>query len=376
MNAAHHARDPERIDELIGRSLRDDPGPAVRQIERDGLWEYVAARAWQSRVGGMLSHHLGQRQITMPVSAARQLDAYREHVAAANAYNALRVEPVLARLQAERISFLVLKGAALNATVYDDPSIRPMVDLDLLIHPEDAARADRVLRDAGCTPGAELVQQDFFPRYYYESEYFTPDSLPVKIDLHVRPFRPLRYARTVPDDALWDEPMTVEFGQLAVQIPGPQAMLIHLAVHAACHGLKEVRWLYDIQCWLDRFSDQIDVETLAQRCRQWKLELAVRRALEEVRRVFDSSNPFSSRAIERMAGRAGWFDRLALAQAPRDEDRPVTDVLVNCLCSPGLAFRLGYLKAVLCPDASHLGQLYSRRQVELGFRRNTRHHRV
>jgi len=101
-----------------------------------------------------------------------------------------RVAPNFDALQSRGIPFLVLKGAALNAALYEEPGVRAMVDVDVLIRPGDAARVDRVLADAGCVAGAELLRADFFPRYHYEWEYFTPQHPPVKIDLHVRPLRP------------------------------------------------------------------------------------------------------------------------------------------------------------------------------------------
>jgi hypothetical protein len=57
---------------------------------------------------------------------------------------------------------------------------------------------------------------------------------------------------------MWQDVREVRVADLAVQIPGPTEMLIHLAVHSACHGNIQLRWLYDIKRWLERFGDQID----------------------------------------------------------------------------------------------------------------------
>lgn len=346
---------------LVARCLTDHPYPAIRRIEHEGLWEYVAAHAWQTRVGSILLHHLRRHGINLPDSAEQQLEAYRQHVLAANAYRLKRVEPILGRLQAEGIPFLVLKGAALNAALYPEPGMRPMVDVDVLIRPADAARAHAALTATGCRPGPDLVRPDFFPRYHYEREYLTSHPPPVKIDLHVRPFRPLRFARTVPDDALWAEPEIIRLGGLEVRIPNAENMLIHLAVHAACHGLRELRWQYDIQCWIDRFGDRIDWDRVAYKCRCWRLTLPFRRALESVAALFDPLDRDITRALARVDPSAGILDRLALRQAPYGEARPVRDVLTNVLCTPGWRFRLGYLRAVALPDPAHLGQIYPRR---------------
>ncbi len=351
---------PERVLALIARLLTGDAERATREIARDCLWDHVATTACERGLGGLVLRALSQVNIEAPAPAGLQLDGFARYVAANNAYKVSRSAPMLAALERGRVPFLLLKGAALNATVYDSPDLRPMLDIDVLIRPEDAARADKLLLDAGCDRGPALLREDFYPKYYYEREYLTPSRPQVKLDVHVRPFRPLRYAATVPDDALWRDPLRVAFGGIDAGVPDPAAMLIHLAVHAACHGLNEPRWLYDIHLWADRFAGSIDERDLFDRARAWRLAVPVRRALERTAATFGDPAGRLAGAARRLSG-LGLADRMILRQAPRDLERPVTGVLINLLTAPGLGLRLGYLRAVLMPDADHLRQLYPRR---------------
>jgi hypothetical protein len=360
LDPAIASQTPEIVWPLIAGCLSDDPMPAVEAIRRAGLWEYVAAESCDAQVGAVLLDRLTQSGVELPASAAGQMRAYREHVAAANTYKFGEVGRVLARLRVAKIPFILLKGAALNATVYE-PGLRSMTDIDVLIRPGDTAAADRVLRNAGCRPGADLLRADFYPRYYYEREYFTRHTPSVKIDLHCRPFRLLRYARTVPESAMWRDCREVRLGELDVQIPGPEDMLIHLAVHLACHGNSQLRWLYDLRLWLERFGSEIDVTQLADKCRRWQLALPVNRALREVERQFGSCNGVLTALIRATKCIAGPLERLALATAHLGQDAPVLYSVANAITAPGLRFRLGYLSAVLLPEPSHLAQLYPRR---------------
>lgn len=357
--ACRHA--VEAIDALIARCLRDDPSSAVREIELGGLWEYVASRAWQCGAGGLLIDHLRRRGIEPPSFAEEQLDAYREHVAAANTYLLECARPALVALQQASVPFLVLKGAALHATVYDEIGVRPMVDVDVLVHPDNAARADHALRQAGFSAGAALMRADFYPRYHHEREYVSAGEPPAKIDLHVRPFRPLRYARTIPEEAFWLNPVSIRAGGLDVEMPDATNMLIHLAVHAACHGFSELRWLYDIRRWTQRHEARIDTGELAERSEQWGLALPVERALRRVRETLAPDDGRLTEMIEKVSRPARLVDRIVLTQTPHDAHRPVRHVLVNVLSTPGLRFRWGYLAAMLIPDRGHLGQIYHRR---------------
>ncbi len=350
--------DGEALNALLARLMRDDPLPAAHEVDRADGWEVVCSFAWQNRLGSMLLAHLNAHGIELPPSARHQLEAHAEHVAAVNAYNRKRLRPVLQILNDVKVPFLLLKGAALNAVLYTDASLRPMVDIDLMIHPADVERADTALRDAGCRPGEDLLRGDFYPRYHYEREYLSGDTPRVRLDVHVRPFRPLRYARTVPDDALWDRPDVVRVDGVNVRIPNPSRMLIHLLVHAACHGLREVRWLYDIKSYLAAKMDRISIAQVADLVTRWKLNLPAEQALARVIDAFALENPRVLALQRALRGRVNLFDRLALNQAPRDQDRPVMDVLVNALCTPGFATRLGYLRAVCLPEKSHLAQVY------------------
>lgn len=350
---------PEIVWPLIGRCLSENADDAFREVYRRGLWEYVAAEACDAGVGGLLLRKTIEHRVDVPASAARQMRAYSEHVAAANAYKYEAVRKVLARLQMAKVPFMLLKGAALNATIYD-AGLRPMTDVDVLIHTKDAATAHKVLCNAGCRPGADLVREDFYPRFYCEREYFTHTHPAVKIDLHVRPFHVLRYARTVPEQAMWNDCMQVEAAGITANVPGPESMLIHLAVHAACHGGTQLRWLHDIKRWIEKYGTQINVERVAEKCRRWQIALPVHQTLTQAKEVFGGSD-LLDRAIEATRGFAGPLQRLALAGAPLAADTPVLHVACNALTAPGLRFRMGYLAAVLLPGPGHLAQVYPHR---------------
>src|SRR5512145_1726360 len=107
-------------------------------------------------------------------------------------------------------------------------------------------------------------------------------------------------------------------------------MLIHLAVHAACHGAAELKWLYDLKLWLDRYGNRLDIHVLAGKCRKWKLVWPVRVALERVASLFGESSVYLQRTLSALRRcRTGWKDRLALAQSPRDAEHPLAALAVN-----------------------------------------------
>ena len=267
---------------------------------------------------------------------------------------------VAARFNAAGIPLLVLKGAALNLTLYDRADERPMGDLDLLIKPEHVEATFALLEELGCFRREPLVREDFFPRFYYEVEYAAGSVYPVKLDLHVRPFRPLRYSRLVPTDALWGRAEPVRIGQATVLVPSADDMLIHLAAHSAIHGNARPIWLQDVKRWADAHRTNIEWSRLVDKVQAWGLVLPVREAIRTAQRDFGRVCP--PEVLHRLSQlRVNWRDRLALYQAPRDGAHPVSHVAVNVLCTPGWRFSLGYLLAVLLPDRGHMSEWYCRR---------------
>ncbi len=283
---------------------------------------------------------------------------------AAYALRNLRMMRLLERI-AEKfneadVPLLVLKGAALNLTVYDRPDARYMEDLDLLVRPQDVDRARVVLEELGGLRGESNVREDFFPRFHYETEYKFGAIYPVKVDLHVRPFRPFRYAATVPADALWERAQRVPLGRASVLIPSAEDMLIHLAVHAAVHGPPRPKWIEDMRLWVNAYGTEIDWDYVVNTTVVWKVALAFRTAIRSVEQQCGPICPQTvTDALARV--RVGWCDRLVLRQAPRDADHPASHILVNVLCTPDRSLAASYLRAVCLPSREYMSDRYRRR---------------
>ena len=258
------------------------------------------------------------------------------------------------------VPVMALKGAALNLIIYDQPDARLMADLDLLVRHQDLELATAVLEEMGCLRSQVLVREDFFPQFYYEIEYTAGGINPVVIDLHVRPFRPLRYSRFVPDDAFWERAEPVKMGKATVLVPSGDDLLIHLAAHCSIHGNSREKWLYDIKKWVECRGSKINWERFLATAKAWRLALPVRDGMRAAQKQHGQILP--SGVTQRLdAERTNWRDRLALWQAPRDNDHPVLHVLVNALSTPGWRFVISYLLAVGVPGRKHMGEWYSRR---------------
>jgi len=261
----------------------------------------------------------------------------------------LRMMHLLERLaiafEEARVPVIALKGAALNLTLYERADDRPMDDLDLLIRPSTIHAATRVLEKLGAVAGGSEERNSLFPRFHYETQYVLGSLHPVKVDLHVRPFRPMRYARTVPQDALWDRAVSCRVGHSSILIPSAEDLLLQVAVHVAVHGFSRPMWLEDVGRWLVARGRSLHWAAFLKRVEAWCLALPVREAFA---RLAPEGRAIVPAWVADTLGIAptSWRDRRTLAQAPHDAERPILHVLTNVLCTPDLRFVLSYVYAL------------------------------
>ena len=127
-----------------------------------------------------------------------------------------------------------LKGANLAYRHYPDPALRPMADLDLLVHPENAQQALAALEMLGYIPldanwkHVELVRKD--NQAVVSTKFEHPEN-PRKVDLH-NFVGELMGGPVVDITAqLWEGAVRETFLGEPVWLPHPDALWLHLLIH-------------------------------------------------------------------------------------------------------------------------------------------------
>ncbi|MBM4329140.1 MAG: nucleotidyltransferase family protein [Deltaproteobacteria bacterium] len=148
---------------------------------------------------------------------------------------------LLVAFDSHGIPLLLLKGAYLGRFVYNDPALRPMLDLDLLVRDEHFEQACEELERLGYRLSVELDPEEErllkLPRVYGYS-----GSPPEFIDLH-RCIRSMGYYE-LRSDILWDNAIEGELYGCRVFYLSPELNFIHLALHNLNHR-------GDLRDWVD-----------------------------------------------------------------------------------------------------------------------------
>ena len=130
------------------------------------------------------------------------------------------------------IEAIPLKGAVLAPLYYDDPSLRPMGDIDVLIAPERLGEAGQVMRDLGYRFYSRSDEDEVYLRGEYKPNMWAPDNVhPIELHFRLRE----EYAGLIYDlaPAMWRGSQRQGYwGGTQARVPAPSVLLHHVCAHA------------------------------------------------------------------------------------------------------------------------------------------------
>jgi hypothetical protein len=288
---------------LLASCARDVPQPRqaeriAQALGRIGDWDGLLAEAEQQGVGPLAQKHLDVPELALPQEVRRGLKGLTLRHRRSQELRLGVVRQVAQTLGALGIDALWLKGTALAYSVYSDPGLRPMRDIDLLVAPEAAERAHRALIEAGFPlhPHSAAAVPD--NHHHLPALCCRRDGLDIEIELHRNVLvraepRRLFYADLAP------RAIEVRAGDVVLRSMSREDTLWLVYRHAFCMPLRwepfRLIWVADIVTLVERWLDQID----------WERVRAQYPALLRVLPLFDGLTPWDARVIERLGLRVG-----------------------------------------------------------------------
>jgi hypothetical protein len=216
-------------------------------IAWDRLLSFAAA--WE--VEPVMLHHL--RTSFPEFVPAEQLDtiADRERTVRANSLTrALLTVALTNDLKSHGVDAIVLKGAALAITAYDDASMRSYSDVDLLLRLDDLRRAKARLLEQGYKPDyadnaeAQLIADQ------HALEFSSSIN---KIELHWTPLS--KYLGFNLDiDGLWRTSQMIPLAGSHIRAMNASHQLLFTCAHGTKHQWINPRWICDVAQLMARMS--------------------------------------------------------------------------------------------------------------------------
>jgi hypothetical protein len=230
----------------------------------------------------LVGHGLGPlaytrcRRASPELGAALQMD-----MLSAVAESSLQQDS-LARIQrgfaAAGVPMVLLKGAALSLTVYDQPAQRTMSDVDIWLAAADMPAAARVMVELGYQTSIK-EERPFALEQLSRGEirFVRPGWEVGLVELHWSPFAGWWLTRTaaVDESAIWSRLEPLGDAEWVHHL-APEDMVIHLAVHTAVNhqfGMSALRSLIDIALTAQKRG--VDWQVVAERAKDWRVGTAV-----------------------------------------------------------------------------------------------------
>lgn len=233
----------DRVLDLLSTVLRGD-------APRASAWDAVDRRdllavAEAQGVLPLIADHLG----VAPWAPAAIRTALAPRLASAAALDAVQevdLAGLLAALAAAHVDAILFKGAALAYTHYRQPHLRPRLDTDLLVPPEQREAARRVLQAEGYGLAAQ-VEGDLV--MYQETYVRSRPGRPAHtVDLHWRLANPQRFGQVFTHADLARRAVPVPALHPAARVPRAADALVLACVHRVVHHAATERliWLFDV----------------------------------------------------------------------------------------------------------------------------------
>ncbi len=244
---------------LLGRCLTD---PAFRRVQNSDEKKKLLELAGLHGVGPLLFYRL-KKNGGFDGLAERVLNELRQmylRAAASNLILARQLLPLIETFGRARVPVLLIKGAILASTVYPDPALRPMGDIDLIVRLEHGDRAVEILEELGYVPVEAEAFGSFTRTATHALAYHRPGQSGFAVELHHILASEVRSVPQADEEWFWAHTVSIPVCGCPVLTLNAEASLLHLCVHLVSHHGWDPRfiWIYDIHAVLEKFGENFD----------------------------------------------------------------------------------------------------------------------
>ncbi|MBT3603652.1 MAG: nucleotidyltransferase family protein [Candidatus Latescibacteria bacterium] len=246
-----------------------------------------------------------------------------------------------------QIPLLVLKGPALIHSIYHNPALRPMTDIDLLVaDPEHLSALNTCMYTLGYASPTQ------YPDIYCKDG--------VVFDIHTDPFhsdRILQRRLAVPINLadLWQD--AIPFPDLSnLYMLNLSDQILTLSVHALKHGYERKIWLIDILHCVKLACQNGSWHHVEKRSEQYNTTRILALTLHAIQNLLNAKLPYPAHNLQKSFP-IGAIRRKILCTSPQPGRFQILEPLVMSEQFPKRIDRLKYLIAFAFPTPKAMQQI-------------------
>lgn len=265
-------------------------------------WDLFVHMAKAEGVAPLTHFTLSRSTYKAPEAVSQKLSLEYYKSAAFNQMILEEMGKVVQTLTEANVSVGVLKGAALAITIYPDPALRPMTDLDLLVKIEDFEKAKGLILSMGYHETIPEITKGFNRFAGYHSQLNKSDNPSIKIELHWSLVAGENDVRSPSAGWFWQNiywggcPVHYGISIAKLQMLSKEALLLYLAGHLILqHGKAASRiiWFYDIALIIKSWKSELNWYILFEEADKLGYLPVLRFVIEKINTEFEVDFPIN-----------------------------------------------------------------------------------
>jgi len=233
---------------LLCSSLPEtDPSNLKSPLKDIKDWDGLLARLRENATLPLFYQHLSQHDLLqlIPEEIREKMKVAKQRTAMRN-LKFIQVFTELAEsFQEQKIEFLPVKGITYLYEIYHDPSLRPMIDIDLLIREKDIPKVKSLMTGLEAQQHTGLHSEFLNGFMHHIPPFVYKHTL---LEFHTRFFRKTSPYSLSPE-AAWKTSVEGPLYQQQVRLLYPEYHLVYITLHAynhLLHGKFKLIWLTDV----------------------------------------------------------------------------------------------------------------------------------
>jgi len=330
--------------------------PALRPATGEVPWAEVLDLVEGSNVAPAV--YAAARDMAMPAEVREALEQAFFRSAAANTRCLHQLAGVWDALSRTGAPLLLLKGAALAETLYGDPGLRTIGDIDLLIPAEHVRGCRDALLDLGYRPTQLEEQPGSLLETSNQEAFEPPPPYRTLVELHWHIVDVPYYMHRIPVAWFWDNSEAAEIAGRPFRVLNPEANLVYLPSHLAFHHrFQRLHSLFDLALLIARRGEEVDWARVAAAARSFELLAVLRETLDRLARSWPALPLDEARRQAAAAAPSRMDARLYRHLTAEARSTPLR-FYTTLVTLPDLASRLRYARLVVFPQPSYMRSRY------------------
>ena len=217
-------------------------------------WKYFHKISFTHRIAPLTYYNLKKFNLLyfVPDEIINALKMAFIYTSRTNIMLSEELKNILNKFHERGISCIILKGFAFIETIYkENPGVRPLKDIDLLIKEENLKEASQILYDTGYEFYRDYRSED----YYRQSHFHFPFKKKGEI---INTFLEIHWHLLCPNipvdldiETLWEKSIDIDYHGQKANILCTEDALIYLIWHTALNGFDELLKIADILYLID-----------------------------------------------------------------------------------------------------------------------------